>query len=71
MCLTTRGEPSWNTQYVMYEGKPRKLSCVEWERLQTIPDNYTQVARELERYRMIGNAWTVNVVAHILRGINV
>jgi site-specific DNA-cytosine methylase len=44
----------------------RKLSVVECERLQTIPDDYTQGIPESARYAAIGNAWTVDVIAHIL-----
>lgn len=49
--------------------KFRKLSPVECERLQTVPDNYTQGVSNTQRYKMLGNGWTVDVVAQILRGI--
>ncbi len=44
----------------------RKLTPIECERLQTIPDNYTNHVSESQRYKMIGNGWTVDVVAYIL-----
>jgi len=44
----------------------RKLSPLECERLQTVPDNYTKVVSNTQRYRMLGNGWTVDVIAHIL-----
>jgi DNA (cytosine-5)-methyltransferase 3A len=47
----------------------RKLTPIECERLQTVPDNYTQGVSNTQRYRMLGNGWTVDVIAHILRGI--
>lgn len=47
----------------------RKLTPVECERLQTVPDNYTNHASDNQRYKMLGNGWTVDVIAHILRGI--
>lgn len=47
----------------------RKLTPVECERLQTIPDNYTEGVSNSQRYKMVGNGWTVDVVAHILRGL--
>ena len=47
----------------------RKLSCVECERLQTVPDNYTNHVSNSQRYRMLGNGWTVDVIAHILKSI--
>ena len=43
-----------------------KLSPVECERLQTIPDNYTEGVSNTQRYKMIGNGYTVDVIAHIL-----
>ena len=49
----------------------RKLSPIECERLQTVPDNYTQCVSDTQRYKMLGNGWTVDVIAHIfsfLRG---
>ena len=44
----------------------RKLTPVECERLQTVPDNYTEEVSNSQRYKMLGNGWTVDVVAHIL-----
>ncbi len=44
----------------------RKLTPVECERLQTLPDNYTEGASNSQRYRMIGNGWTIDVIAHIM-----
>lgn len=47
----------------------RKLTPVECERLQTLPDNYTEGISNTQRYKCLGNGWTVDVIAHILRGI--
>jgi DNA (cytosine-5)-methyltransferase 3A len=47
----------------------RRLSPVEAERLQTLPDNYTAGFSDSQRYKCLGNGWTVDVIAHILRGI--
>lgn len=47
----------------------RKLLPVEAERLQTVPDGYTACVSDTQRYRMLGNGWTVDVIAHILRSI--
>ena len=44
----------------------RKLTPVEAERLQTLPDNYTEGISNSQRYKCIGNGWTVDVIAHIL-----
>ena len=47
-------------------GKPcRRLTPVECERLQTVPDNYTEGVSKTQRYKMIGNGWTADVIAHI------
>ena len=47
----------------------RKLTPLECERLQTVPDGYTEGVSNTQRYKMLGNGWTVDVVAHILKGI--
>lgn len=46
----------------------RKLTPVECERLQTVPDNYTEGVSNTQRYKMLGNGWTVDVIVHILKG---
>jgi len=50
-------------------GRYRKLTPVECERLQTLPDNYTAGVSNTQRYKMIGNGWTVDVISHILKGV--
>lgn len=47
----------------------RKLTPLECERLQTLPDNYTEGLSNTRRYETLGNGWTVDVIAHILKGI--
>jgi site-specific DNA-cytosine methylase len=47
----------------------RKLTPLECERLQTVPDNYTNHVSNTQRYKMLGNGWTVEVIKHILRSI--
>ena len=44
----------------------RKLTPIECERLQTFPENWTDCVSNTQRYKSIGNAWTVDVIAHIL-----
>lgn len=51
---------------VLIEGRIRKLTPVECERLQTVPDNYTEGVSDTQRYRMLGNGWTVDVISYIL-----
>lgn len=48
----------------------RKFHPIECERLQTLPDNYTEGVSNTQRYKMIGNGWTVDVITHILNQIN-
>ncbi len=43
----------------------RKLTCVECERLQTVPDNYTAGVSNTQRYKMLGNGWSVDTIVHI------
>lgn len=54
---------------VMDDGRVRKLTPLEYERLQTLPDNYTQGVSDGARYKAIGNGWTVDVIAYILKGL--
>lgn len=51
----------------------RKLTPIEAERLQTLPDNYTKAegVSNQKRYKGVGNGWTVDVIAHIFKGLNV
>jgi len=54
---------------VLIEGYIRKLTPIECERLQTVPDNYTAIVSNSQRYKMLGNGWTVDVIAHIFGGL--
>lgn len=46
----------------------RKLTPVECERLQTLPDGYTEAVSNTQRYKGLGNGWTAEVIIHILNG---
>lgn len=52
------------------DGKIRRLTPVECERLQTVPDGYTSAVSDTQRYRMLGNGWTVDVIAYIFSFMN-
>ena len=54
---------------VMVNGRARKLTPLEYERLQTLPDNYTAGVSDGARYTGVGNGWTVDVIAWILSHI--
>lgn len=46
----------------------RKLTPIECERLQTLPDGYTKAVSNAQRYKGLGNGWTAEVIIHILNG---
>lgn len=57
---------SCGTHAILEQGmKIRRLTPTECERLQTVPDGYTNIVSDTQRYRMLGNGWTVDVIAHI------
>lgn len=70
-CLThqSKGGPGGMTGLYGDELNYRKLLATECERLQTLPGNWTEGISNTQRYKCIGNAWTVDVVAHIFRSI--
>jgi len=47
----------------------RKLTPIECERLQSLPDNYTEGVALTNRYKCLGNAFNADVIAHILFNI--
>lgn len=66
-CHTLTAVCGGNQQKKIYcNGKARKLTPLEYERLQTLPDNYTQGLSDSARYKLIGNGWTVDVISYIL-----
>lgn len=54
---------------VFQNGKCRKLTPLEYERLQTVPERYTEGVADTHRYNMLGDGWTVDVIAHIFKGL--
>lgn len=67
--LLCDGDGGNRQKKVYQDGRCRKLMPIEYERLQTLPDNYTACVADSRRYTAIGNAWTVDVIAHIMRGL--
>ena len=64
-CLTT-----FTKDNVLVNGMQwSKLTPLECERLQTVPDNYTNHVSNSQRYKMLGNGWTVDVISHIMKGL--
>ena len=63
------GDGGHRVKKVYQNGRCRKLMPVEYERLQTLPDGYTEGVADSRRYTCCGNGWTVDVIAHILKNI--
>lgn len=62
--------PHHNSIRLLQNGKIRKLTPNEWEKLQTVPVNYTDCElADIHRYTMLGNGWNVDTIAHIFRGL--
>lgn len=69
--LTTVQKDNYVVQVTSDENiEYRKLTITECERLQTVPDNYTNHVSNTQRYKMLGNGWTVDVIVHVLKNIN-
>lgn len=54
---------------ILVDGYIRKLTPTECERLQTVPEGYTDHVSPTQRYRMLGNGWTVDVIVEFLRNL--
>ena len=65
-CLTTVQKDNVVVEKELY----RKLTPLECERLQTVSDGYTEGVSKTQRYKMLGNGWTVDVISEIMKGIN-
>ena len=66
-CATLTACSGGNLQKKVYQnGKCRKLTPKEYERLQTVPDGYTEGVSITNRYNMLGDGWTVDVISWIL-----
>jgi len=58
-----------NTGLYKNNDQIRKLTPIECERLQGLPDNYTEGVAKTHRYKCLGNAFNVDVVSHILSAV--
>ena len=73
-CLGTVGKDNVIVPFTLPHRIPldmfffRYITPIECERLQTFPDGYTAHVSNTQRYKALGNSWTVDVIAHILRG---
>ena len=61
---------AWQYNIEVFDGlNKRRFSALECERLQTIPDNYSNHVSDSQRFKALGNGWTVDVIAHIFKGL--
>ena len=67
--LKARAREDESCGQLVKENRIRRLIPIECERLQTIPDGYTDGVSDSQRYKMIGNSWTVDVIAFIFSHI--
>jgi len=65
-CLKVGGDIK---RIINQEKKWRYLTPIECERLQTVPDNYTDGVSNTQRYKMLGNGWTIDVISHIFQNL--
>ena len=70
-CLTTSKSHPKNYYLNKDRTMARMLERDEVERLQTIPNGYTNAVSKTDAHKMVGNGWTVDVIAHILKEIKI
>lgn len=68
--LLCDGDGGNRQKKVYQDGRCRKFTPLEYERMQTLSDNYASCICNSKRYTGVGNGWTVDVVAHILKCLN-
>ena len=63
----SKGIDNKHQRTAIYNGELiRMLTPIEFERLQTVSDNFTDGVSDTQRYKMLGNGWNVDTIAHIL-----
>ena len=67
LCMVARQISNWSGNLVKHNKGIRFISPIEAERLQTLPDNYTDGVAKSHRYKMLGNGWTVDVIKHLFK----
>lgn len=70
ICISAQGG-GWGAKTGLYHDDYciRKLTPLECKRLQTVPDDYIMNVSNTQAYKMLGNGWTVDVIAHIFKNI--
>lgn len=69
-CLTTNKSHSKNYYLNKERNMARMLERDEVEKLQTVPSGYTNIASKTDAHKMLGNGWTIDVIAHIFKYLN-
>lgn len=65
-----KGVENFGGNPFLYDGERyRKFTPIECERLQCVPDNYTDCVSNTQRYRMLGNGWNVDTIVHLFKGL--
>ena len=68
-CLVTLTGGNRHIKVYLGDNQYRRLTPLEYERLQTVPEGYTKCVSNTHRYTMLGNGWTVDIIAHIFKNI--
>jgi len=68
-CITANGHKKWNENYLLKDGIYRHLSILEIEKLQTVSPGFCDSLTYEEAYDVLGDGWTIDVIAHILSHI--
>lgn len=63
--VTTKEGNRMDSNFIICKNSIRRLTPIECERLQTVKDNYTNHVSDSQRYKMLGNGWTIDIIAHI------
>jgi site-specific DNA-cytosine methylase len=70
MPITARGYAAWNTQFItLPNNQIRDLTLLEYKKLQTIPVDYKMDIIKSKATDLIGDGWTVDVIAHIFKNL--
>jgi len=66
-CIIASGHDKWNCNYIFKNGKYKVLSIRELEALQTLPLGYCDDLKYGQAYNLIGDGWTIDIIAHIFK----
>jgi DNA-cytosine methyltransferase len=72
-CLTGGAHSGGNhsdMDILNFQDSSRRLTPIECERLQTLPDNYTEGISNTQRYKCLSNGWTIDVISHLFSFID-